>query len=166
MARENKVAQVFDIEIRYPYLDIDVIRTAMSVTPQLKILSDKDALGKRVHRALAKKLGVPASTAERTKTAAQHGSGIHKALLQLALKHGFDDELVSELNYSPTLISTEKLGSSSRYGYKYGGIDMWLVPNCVQLYFDDLAYREGLLNERERMKISTILRSQNLATLG
>ncbi len=157
LARENKVARMFDIEVRYPYLDIDVIKNAMSVAPQLKIISDKDALGKRIHRALARKLGVPAATAERKKTAAQHGSGIHQVLCKLANKHGFNDKLVAKLNYSPTKISKEKLGSSSRYGYKYGDKDMWLIPSYIQLYFDHIAYREGLLNERERTKISTSL---------
>jgi len=158
LERENKVAQMFDIELRYPYLDIDVIKTAMSVAPQLKVFSDKDNLGKRIHRALAKKLGVPASIAERKKTAAQHGAGVHKMLLQIANKHGFNDKLISKLNYDPRKISTEKLGSSSRYGYKYGDKDLWLLPNHVQLYFDYIAYHEGLLNEDERAKISSIIR--------
>jgi hypothetical protein len=159
LARENKIAQMFDIELRYPYLDIDVIKTAMSVAPQLKVFSDKDQLGKRVHRALAKKLGVPTFIAERKKTAAQHGAGIHKALLQIANKHGFNEKLVSKLNYSPDKISAEKLGSSSRYGYKYGDKDAWLLPSCVQLYFDYIAYHEGLLNKNEREKIATILKN-------
>ena len=158
LERENKVAQMFDIELRYPYLDIDVIKTAMSVAPQLKVFSDKDDLGKRIHRALARKLGVPASIAERKKTAAQHGAGVHKMLLQIANKHGFNDKLISKLNYDPRKISTEKLGSSSRYGYKYGDKDLWLLPNHVQLYFDYIAYHEGLLNEDERAKISSIIR--------
>jgi asparagine synthase (glutamine-hydrolysing) len=51
LERENKVAQMFDIELRYPYLDIDVIKTAMSIAPQLKVFSDKDDFGKRIHRA-------------------------------------------------------------------------------------------------------------------
>jgi len=161
LARENKVARMFDVEVRYPYLDIDVIKTAMSVAPQLKILSDKDALGKRIHRALARKLGVSESVAERKKTAAQHGSGIHQALHKLANKHDFNDKLVAKLDYSPTEISKEKLGSSSRYGYKYGDKDMWLIPSCIQLYFDYLAYREGLLNELERKKISAVLGDPN-----
>jgi len=162
LARENKVAQMFDIELRYPYLDIDVIKTAMSVAPQLKVFSDKDQLGKRVHRALAKKLGIPTFIAERKKIAAQHGAGVHKTLLQIAKKHGFNEKLVSKLNYSPDKISSEKLGSSSRYGYKYVDKDRWLLPSCVQLYFDYVAYSEGLLNKNEREKIATILK--NLST--
>jgi hypothetical protein len=79
-------------------------------------------------------------------------------LLQIANKHGFNDKLISKLNYDPRKISTEKLGSSSRYGYKYGDKDLWLLPNYVQLYFDYIAYHEGLLNEDERAKISSIIR--------
>ena len=159
LARENKVAQMFDIELRYPYLDIDVIKTAMSVAPQLKVFSDKDQLGKRVHRALAKNLGIPIFIAERKKAAAQHGAGVHKTLLQIAKKHGFNEKLASKLNYSPDKISSEKLGSSSRYGYKYVDKDRWLLPSCVQLYFDYVAYDEGLLNENEREKIASILKN-------
>ncbi len=157
LARENKVARMFDIEVRYPYLDADVIKTAMSVAPQLKILSDKDALGKRIHRALAKEMGLPTALYERKKDAAQHGSGIHRVLLQLAYNHGFDDKLVNRLNYNTDNISREKLGSSSRYGYRYGDRNMWLLPECVQLYFDYLAYNEGLLNEAERSSIYSVL---------
>ncbi|MEA3342939.1 MAG: asparagine synthetase B [archaeon] len=156
LARENKVAQIFGIELRYPYLDIDVIKTAMSVAPQLKVLSNKDDLGKRIHRILAKKLGVPTATAERKKIAAQHGSGIHEILMQIAQKHGFNNALVNDLNYSSSKITIEKLGSSSRYGYKYVSKDKWVIPNCIQLYFDYLAYKAGLLNENERTKISSV----------
>jgi asparagine synthase (glutamine-hydrolysing) len=158
LARENKVAQTFDIELRYPFLDPEVIKIAMRIAPQLKVYPDKDDLGKHIHRSLATRLGIPDYIAKGKKSAAQHGSGIHNALIIIARKHGFDEKLVAKLRYSPDTITAEKLGSSSRYGYQYGDQHMWQVPTCVQLYFDYLAYSQGLLDESKREKIATILR--------
>ncbi|MEA3443015.1 MAG: asparagine synthase-related protein [Chloroflexota bacterium] len=157
LARENKVAQTFDIELRYPFLDPEVIKIAMRIAPQLKVYPNKDDLGKHIHRGLATRLGIPDYIAKGKKAAAQHGSGIHNALIQVANEHGFNDKLVSRLHYTPDTITAERLGSSSRYGYQYGDQHMWQVPRNVQLYFDYVAYHQGLLDESKREKIAATL---------
>lgn len=157
LERENKVAKTLDVQIRYPYLNLRVIRTAMSIAPSLKVQSGTDPLGKYVHRELAKKLGVPKAYAERPKEAFQHGAGIHTVLDQIAQKNGFNEKLSRSIGYSSDKISKEKLGSSTRYGYKYSQKGSWLVPDHVQLYLDIVAYENNLLNKDEREKIEKFL---------
>lgn len=59
LEREDKLTMSHSIELRAPYLDRDVIRTAMRISPRLKIQGAEDALRKRVHRQAAVELGVP-----------------------------------------------------------------------------------------------------------
>jgi asparagine synthase (glutamine-hydrolysing) len=98
-------------------------------------------------------LGIPSRYAYRHKDAAQHGSGIHAVLDKIARRNGFTPEMVARLGYAPEEIAKEKLSSSGRYGYKYSDRELWIVPPHVQLYFDILAYKAGLLNQAERDKI-------------
>jgi len=50
-------------------------------------------------------------------------------------------------------ITTAKIGSSSRYGYRYGERKLWQVPQHVQLFLHALAYRKGLLNKSVRDRV-------------
>ncbi len=65
-------------------------------------------------------------------------------------KEGFDPSMVKEIGYSNDKITTEKLGSSERYGYRYAEEKLWQVPQHVQLFSHTLAYRKGLLNKSTR----------------
>jgi asparagine synthase (glutamine-hydrolysing) len=154
--RENKLASWLGLEARFPYLDLAVIKLAANVAPQLKVRSPRDKLGKYVHRRLAQILGIPSRYAYRHKDAAQHGSGIHAVLDYIARRDGFTPETVARLGYAPEEIATEKLSSSGRYGYKYSDKKLWTVPPHVQLYFDILAYKFGLLNQAERDKLKAV----------
>jgi asparagine synthase (glutamine-hydrolysing) len=154
LEREVKLAMSQGMEERFPYLDLGVVKLAMSVAPELKILSPEDRLGKCPHRELAKQLGVPSQNAERLKDAAQHGSGVHSMLDRIARRNDFTPDLIEDIGYSPESITKEKLGSSTRYGYQYSDKSLWLIPPHIQLYFDIIAYEAGLLNEAEREKIS------------
>jgi asparagine synthase (glutamine-hydrolysing) len=151
--RENKIARAHGAEMMFPYLDLRVVRVAMSVAPQLKVLSSDDHLGKHPHRQLAQRIGIPAKYANRSKDAAQHGTGIHSMLDEIAEKNGFDGDKVKNIGYSSDKITLEKLGSSERYGYRYAEKSLWQVPQNVQLFLDALAYKEGLLNKFERDRI-------------
>ncbi|UCD36059.1 MAG: asparagine synthase (glutamine-hydrolyzing) [Nitrospiraceae bacterium] len=84
LEREDKLTMAHSIELRAPYLDRDVIRTAMRISPKLKIESESDSLRKRVHRQAAVELGVPANLAFRIKDPAQSGSGIHSIIKKIA----------------------------------------------------------------------------------
>lgn len=111
LEREDKLTMSHSIELRAPYLDRDVISTAMRISPNLKIDGPDDNLRKRVHRQAAVELGVPPSIAFRKKDPAQSGSGIHGIIESIAHRNvkRVKDELV-EKN-----IDRDK-GSLYRYG--------------------------------------------------
>lgn len=155
--RENKIAMAHGIDILFPYLDTQVANLAISVASELKVTSEEDYLGKHPHRQLAVKMGIPEKYAYREKVAAQHGTGIHDVLQIIARKNGFDADLIAEIGYENDRITTEKMGSSSRYGYRYAEEGLWQVPQHVQFFLYALAYRKGLLNKSVRDKVEYFL---------
>ena len=155
--RENKIARAHGVEMMFPYLDSKVVKLAASVASELKVTSENDRLGKHPHRQLAKKIGIPNKYADRNKEAAQHGSGIHSVLDTIAKRNGFNASLVNKIGYASNKITTENMGSSSRYGYQYAESSIWQVPEHVQLYLDTLAYNKGMLNELQRERIESFL---------
>jgi asparagine synthase (glutamine-hydrolysing) len=162
--RENKIALAHDVELLFPYLDSEVVNIAMSVTSELKVTSGEDHLGKHPHRQLATKMGIPEEYANRRKFAIQHGTGIHGVLDNIAKKNGFDPVLVKNTGYKGEEITTEKMGSSSRYGYRYMAKELWQVPQHVQFFFQALAYRKGLLDKSVRDKVKYFLEKTGLAS--
>jgi asparagine synthase (glutamine-hydrolysing) len=148
--RENKIAITHGVELLFPYLDTEVANVAMSVASELKVTSEEDYLGKHPHRQLAMKMGIPEKYANREKLAIQHGTGIHGVLDNIARRNGFDPALVKNVGYKSKEITTEKLGSSARYGYRYAEKKLWQVPQHIQFFLDRLAYKKGLLNKSIR----------------
>ncbi len=161
--RENKIAMAHDIELLFPYLDTGVVNVAMGVASELKVTSEEDRLGKHPHRQLAMKIGIPDKYANRHKLAIQHGTGIHGVLDDIARKNGFAPALVKHIGYKSNKITTEKMGSSSRYGYRYMAKELWQVPQHVQLFLHVLAYKQGLLNKSVRDKIEYFLTKTELS---
>lgn len=155
--RENKIALAHGVEEVFPYVDTEVFKLAMSVSPRLKITSAEDRVGKHPHREAAKRLRVPAKYADRSKDAAQHGTGIHRTLDKIARKNGFTPKLVESIGYNSEEVSPEKLASSTRYGYLYAGKELWQTPEHVQFFLDSVAYENDLLNEAERSRIEQFL---------
>ena len=160
--RENRIAMAHGVEKVFPYADIEVVKLAMSVSPQLKITSAEDRVGKRPHREAAKRLELPAEYADRSKDAAQHGTGIHDTLDAIARKNGFTPELVERVGYDSDEVSQEKLASSSRYGYLYAEKHLWQTPQHVQFFFDWVVYRNNLLNGAERSRIERFLKKAGI----
>jgi asparagine synthase (glutamine-hydrolysing) len=160
--RENRIAIAHGVEKVFPYADIEVVKLAMSVSSRLKITSAEDRVGKHPHREAAKKLGLPAQYADRSKDAAQHGTGIHGTLNAIARKNGFTPELVEHVGYGSDEVSQEKLASSTRYGYLYAEKELWQMPQHVQFFFDSVAYRSNLLNEAERSRIDQFLKKAGI----
>jgi len=111
LEREDKLTMAHSIELRAPYLDRDVIPTAMRISPRLKLEGFQDNLRKRVHRQAAVELGVPPYLAFRVKDPAQSGSGIHGIIENIAKRNGntLDNTLANEN------IRKDK-GSLYRYG--------------------------------------------------
>lgn len=155
--RENRIAMAHGVEKVFPYADMEVVKLAMSVSPHLKITSAEDKVGKRPHREAAKRLGLSAEYADRSKDAAQHGTGIHGTLDAIARKNGFTPGLVERAGYDSDEVSQEKLASSTRYGYLYVEKALWQTPQHVQFFLDSVAYRNNLLNAAERSRIEQFL---------
>ena len=160
--RENRIAMAHGVEKVFPYADIEVVKLAMSVSPHLKITSAEDRVGKHPHREAAKRLRLPAQYADRSKDAAQHGTGIHGTLDAIARKNGFTPELVEHVGYDSDEVSQEKLASSTRYGYLYAENALWQTPQHVQFFFDSVAYRNKLLNDAERSRIEQFLKKAGI----
>ena len=141
LEREDKITMAHSIELREPFLDLFVIQTSMETDLRLNV-RPSDRFGKRVHRKLAEKLGIPHDIAFRVKEAAQHGSGMHDMLEAVARKNGFDEEAITT-RYLTELQSKEKMGSSQRYGYLFEKESkLWVAEPHVQMYLDTLV-RKG-----------------------
>jgi asparagine synthase (glutamine-hydrolysing) len=118
LEREDKLTMAHSIELRAPYLDRDVINTAMRISPRLKIEGKDDKLLKRVHRQAAAELSVPPYLCFRMKDPAQSGSGIHNIIEKIALNsvHKVDPE-IADRNFE------RDKGSLYRYGDEIYGED-------------------------------------------
>jgi asparagine synthase (glutamine-hydrolysing) len=140
LEREDKITMSHSIEMREPFLDMEIIRLSMQIDPKLNVKGNDDAFGKHIHRQTAQKLGIPKNIAYRIKEAAQHGSGIHDVFDSIARKHGFDESTISK-QYLEILLSREKVGSSQRYGHLFENKNekMWIAEPHVQMYLDSIS---------------------------
>ena len=125
------------IELREPFLDPEVIKVALATSLRLNVRGGSDSFGKHVHRKLAERLGIPHDIAYRIKEAAQHGSGMHGTLDEIARTHGFDDTTIPAV-YLEELQMREKKGSSQRYGYLFVDGKIWIAEPHIQLYLDNI----------------------------
>ncbi len=94
LERDDAVTMANSVELRVPYLDLDIINIAMNIPMKYKIDGENDNLRKRILREVAAELGVPEEIVERPKKAAQYGSGIHKMLIKKVLKQPFRKRLI------------------------------------------------------------------------
>jgi asparagine synthase (glutamine-hydrolysing) len=147
LEREDKMTMAHSIELRVPFLDLDVIATAMSIDINLKVESGKDTKRKRIHRLVAEELGVPDYVVWRPKEVAQKGTGVHEALENLACKAGFIPEMVERIQYEPI---AQDYGSNYRYREGYGKPHVWL-------YLDKVAYDAGLIPPDEIQQVEYYL---------
>jgi asparagine synthase (glutamine-hydrolysing) len=141
LEREDKITMSESIELREPFLDTDLIDTVLRIDPRLNIHNNGnkyDNLGKRVHRKLAEKIGIPKEIAYRIKEAAQHGSGLHSTLDALAKKNGFT-QLNVKSSYLDKLNKRELIGSSQRYGHLFENEKIWTIEPHIQLYLESIA---------------------------
>src|ERR671934_2912732 len=149
LEREDKIAMAHSIEMREPFLDMEIIRVSMHMDLKLNVKSGDDAFGKHVHRRLAQKLGIPRNIAYRIKEAAQHGSGMHNVFNAIARKHGFDESAISK-QYLGALRSRERIGSSQRYGYLFENERMWTAEPHVQMYLDSISTIPTILQQQQQ----------------
>ena len=164
LEREDKIAMAHSLELRVPFLDPVVIELAFSLDPSLKIAKGGDTLRKRIHRSYCRSIGIPEDVASRSKEAAQHGANVHGIFEELALRNGLSAALLDKTDYDPEVTIAEKLGSSSRYGFRYGDDHLWKPLPHVQFYLDQHAERLGVLSRLPRYHIYKV--REQLAELG
>jgi asparagine synthase (glutamine-hydrolysing) len=150
LEREDKISMAHSLELRVPFLDVEVIQAAFQISPELKIRPSGDRLGKRIHREYGASIGIPEGVAFREKEAAQHGANIHDAIELLAGKTGITETNLKDAGYDPNQSVTEKLGSSSRYGFRYGDHHLWKPQAQVQYYLDCQAADLNVLPQDSR----------------
>lgn len=86
LLRDYKIAKHLGIELRTPYLDLNIIKAAMNINPMHKL--DKNNK-KIILREIAEDFGIDKEFAQRKKKAAQYGSNFVKGIDKLAKKHNF-----------------------------------------------------------------------------
>lgn len=86
MIRDLAISNNFKMKIEIPFLDEDVIRTAMQIPSRYKIDSQQKKI---ILREAAESVGLPEDIAWRKKRAAQYGSRFDKAIEKLARMNGF-----------------------------------------------------------------------------
>lgn len=86
LERDDKATMANSMELRVPYLDKHVIKTASKVPTGYMLKSDNDNLRKHILRDAAYELGVPEYIAYRPKKAAQYGTGIDKIIRKKIIK--------------------------------------------------------------------------------
>jgi asparagine synthase (glutamine-hydrolysing) len=146
LEREDKIAMAHSIEMREPFLDMEIIRVSMQMDMKLNVKSQDDIFGKHVHRRVAQKLGIPKDIAYRIKEAAQHGSGMHQIFDEIARSHGFDESTIP-MGYLDNLRMRERIGSSQRYGHLFENERMWIAEPHVQMYLDSISQTLPILEQ-------------------
>jgi asparagine synthase (glutamine-hydrolysing) len=136
--RENKIAESFNQELQLPYYDIEVIKTAMSISPNLKTKKD-DVVRKYIHRITGENLGVPVFIAWRDKEYTFQSCGIHEMIKNITKKKGYVDNIEYKLktDIEPNLFT-------KKYLNKYLTPEDRINDNSVQSYFEDIAIMLGI----------------------
>jgi asparagine synthase (glutamine-hydrolysing) len=86
--RDNQVCAFHGIELRLPFIDINVVDFALRLPLHLKLNSMEDRLRKLVLRQVARNLDIPNFIADKPKKAVQYTTGVTKALKQAAKTEG------------------------------------------------------------------------------
>ena len=97
LERDDAVSMANGVELRVPFLDMDIIGLALDIPAKYKIRNNEDLLRKHILRDVAKSIGVPDYIADRPKKAAQYGSGINKILKKRVLNSFDMEEFIGSL---------------------------------------------------------------------
>jgi asparagine synthase (glutamine-hydrolysing) len=88
LQRDNQVCSFHGVELRFPFLDHEVVCFSLSLPVSLKIECAENCLRKKVLRRAAQNLGIPAFITNKPKRAIQYTTGVNKALRKLAREEG------------------------------------------------------------------------------
>ena len=86
LLRDSIIAKSLGIELKTPYMDLEVIKAAMNVNPMYKISKEHEKI---ILRDIAENFGLEKEFAFRPKKAAQYGSNFVKGIDKLAKKYDF-----------------------------------------------------------------------------
>ncbi|MCK9292966.1 MAG: diphthine--ammonia ligase [archaeon] len=123
LLRDTLITKNLDIQIKFPYLDKDMITFALS-------LEDEDKINKLTNKVILRNLGktyrLPEKYYLRKKVAAQYGSGFDKVLEKLTKKNKFTNK--SEYLNSFLKEKRKKIKLVSLYsGGKDSNLSLWLM---------------------------------------
>jgi asparagine synthase (glutamine-hydrolysing) len=120
--RDYSISEELEINILTPFLDSDLIKTAMQIPGKEKLNKEYKKL---ILRKVAEELGLPKEIAWRKKKAAQYGSKFDRAILRLARRNKFKYKKEYLMRFFPlgALISSGKDSVYAMYkmikeGYK------------------------------------------------
>jgi asparagine synthase (glutamine-hydrolysing) len=82
--RDDQATSPFDIELRTPFADLDVIRFSFGIPTELKVQRGNDMTRKWILRHVARNAGLPDEIVWRRKKAIQHGTGVENAIRKIA----------------------------------------------------------------------------------
>jgi asparagine synthase (glutamine-hydrolysing) len=82
--RDEQTTAPFDVELRTPFADLDVIRFSLAIPSEYKVKAGNDVTRKWILRSVAEGLGLPEDIVWRRKKAIQHGTGVENAIRKLA----------------------------------------------------------------------------------
>jgi len=89
LERDDMVTMANSVELRVPFLDNEVIKTGLAISPELKVLKrDSLYIRKYILRKAADSL-LPSELLWKEKKAIQYGTGVQKVLDKLAREAGF-----------------------------------------------------------------------------
>ena len=89
LERDDMVTMANSVELRVPFLDKDVIRTGLAISPELKVLKKE---GRYIRKYILRKAAddlLPSELLWKEKKAMQYGTGVQKVLDKLSRDAGF-----------------------------------------------------------------------------
>ncbi|MBW2966745.1 ATP-binding protein, partial [Candidatus Woesearchaeota archaeon] len=124
--RDYLIARSLGIDILTPFLDSDLIKTAMQIPGKEKLNKDYKKL---ILRKIAEEIGLAKEISWRPKKAAQYGSKFDRAILRLARRNGFKYKRNYLMKFFPlgALVSS---GKDSVYAM-YKMIKQGYKINCI-----------------------------------
>ena len=87
LLRDFKIAKNLNIELKTPYMDLNLIKAAMQIHPMYKLDKENQKI---ILREIAEDFGLDKEFSWRKKKAAQYGSNFVRGIDKLAKKHGFE----------------------------------------------------------------------------
>ena len=96
LERDDLISMYFSVEIRFPYLDINLIKHVLNLGINT-LYSGNEANRKELLRKVAAKFNLPYNILKRPKKAAQYGTSIMKNLHSLAKPHNSIKEYLNSL---------------------------------------------------------------------